>query len=187
MHRTINSLIGYSLEATDGERGKVEDFYFDDQAWIIVYLLVKTRNWLSDRKVLISPVTLIKGTDRSRTFPIKLSRKQIRDSPDSHTDMPSGDPHLRSTDSITGYHIETPDGGRGRLVDFIIDDETWHIKYLVIEMHSWLERKKVILALKHVKEVQWSNSKVLVDITSDRLKNSLGFRETDYAYSETNT
>ena len=59
-----------------------------------------------------------------------------RGSPGNDSDMPSGGSHLRSTDSITGYHIETPDGGRGRLVDFIIDDETWHIKYLVIEMHS---------------------------------------------------
>jgi uncharacterized protein YrrD len=32
------------MEATDGEMGKVEDFYFDDQAWIIVYLIVKTGN-----------------------------------------------------------------------------------------------------------------------------------------------
>jgi hypothetical protein len=122
MHRTINSLIGHSLEATDGERGKVEDFYFDDQAWIIVYLFVKTRNWLSDRKVLISPVTLIKGTDRSRTFPVKLTRKQIRDSPDFDTDIPfpADATHLRSTQSITGYYIETPDGGRNLSVCLLL-------------------------------------------------------------------
>jgi hypothetical protein len=187
MHRTINSLIGHSLEATDGEKGKVEGFYFDDRIWMIEYLIVRTRNWLAGHKVLISPETLIKGTDRSRSFPVNLTRKQIGNSPDIGMDMPSGEPHLRSIHSITGYRIETPDGGRGQLVDFIIDDETWHIKYLVIEMHSWLERKKVILALKHVKEVQWSNAKVLVGITSDRLKNSLGFRESDYSYSETTT
>jgi hypothetical protein len=179
MHRTINSLIGHGLKATDGERGKVEGFYFDGQVWIIVYLIVKTHNWLSGRKVLISTATLIKGTDRSRTFPVNLTRKQIKNSVRS-----GGDPRLRTTHSITGYRIETPDGGRGQLVDFIIDDETWHIKYLVIEIHGWLKRKKVILALNHVKEVRWGMSKLLVDITSDRLKNSLGFHESDYSYSE---
>jgi hypothetical protein len=185
MHRTINSLIGHNLEAIDGEKGKVEDFYFDGRAWIIVYLIVRTRSWLSDRSVLISPATLIKGADRSQTFPVNLTRKQIRRSPEIKTKVPSGASRLRSTESITGYDVETPDGGRGHLVDFIIDDETWHIKYVVIEMHSWLERRRVVLALHHVKEVQWSFSNVLVDITSDRLKNGLGFRESDYSYSET--
>ncbi len=61
MHRNLNSLIGNPVEAMDGEMGKVEEFYFDDQAWIIVYLIVKTGNWLSGRKVLISPVARIRG------------------------------------------------------------------------------------------------------------------------------
>jgi sporulation protein YlmC with PRC-barrel domain len=200
MHRTIKSLTGHSMEAKDGKVGKVRDFYFDDQVWIIVYLIVKTGNWLSGRKVLISPVALIKGTDRSGTFPIKLSREQITNSPDIDTDRPSsvgaahahredaradGDAHLRSAHAVIGYQIVTLDGELGHLRDLIIDDETWHIKYLVIEMHQWVDGKKVILALKHVKEVQWSTSKMLVDLTSDRLKDSSGFRESDFSYSET--
>ncbi len=51
MHRNVNSLIGNPMKGTDGELGKVAEFYFDDQAWIIVYLVVKTGNWLSGRKV----------------------------------------------------------------------------------------------------------------------------------------
>jgi hypothetical protein len=31
MLRNVNSLIGNLMEATDGEMGKVEDFYFDDR------------------------------------------------------------------------------------------------------------------------------------------------------------
>jgi sporulation protein YlmC with PRC-barrel domain len=199
MHRAINSLIGYKMAAMDGKIGKVEDFYFDDQVWIIVYLIVKTGNWLSGRRVLISPVALIKGADRDGTFPVTLTREQIVNGPDIDTDKPSpaeatqfgkedtgtgGDPHLRSTHAITGYYIETPDGELGYLRDIIIDDETWHIKSLVIEMHNCLEGKTAILPLKHVKEVKWSMSRMLVDITSDQLKDSPEFRESDYSYSE---
>src|SRR5580698_11197625 len=89
MHRAISSLIGYKMAAMDGKIGKVEDFYFDDQVWIIVYLIVKTGNWLSGRRVLISPVALIKGTDRHGTFPVTLTREQIVNGPDIHTDKPS--------------------------------------------------------------------------------------------------
>jgi sporulation protein YlmC with PRC-barrel domain len=179
MHRAINSLIGYRLAAMDGKIGKVEDFYFDDQVWIIVYLIVKTGNWLSGRKVLISPVVLIKGADRGGTFPVTLSREEIVSGPDIDSDKP-----LRSTRAITGYYIETPDGELGYLRDLIIDNETWLIESLVIEMNNCLEGKNVILPLKHVKEVRWSMSKMLVDITSDRLKYSPEFRESDYSYSE---
>ena len=53
MKRNINSLIGYHMQATDGKIGKIEDFYLDDETWTIRYLVVKTGNWLSGRKVLI--------------------------------------------------------------------------------------------------------------------------------------
>jgi len=178
MHRAINSLIGYKMAAMDGKIGKVEDFYFDDQVWKIVYLIVKTGNWLSGRKVLISPVALIKGADRDGTFSVSLTREQIVNGPDIDSDKP-----LRSTHAITGYYIETPDGELGYLRDLTIDDETWHIESLVIEMNNCLEGKNVILPLKHVKEVRWSMSKILVDITSDRLKDSPEFRESDYSWS----
>jgi sporulation protein YlmC with PRC-barrel domain len=188
------------MAAVDGKIGKVEDFYFDDQVWIIVYLIVKTGNWLSGRKVLISPVALIKGAVRHRTFPVTLTREQIVNGPDIHTDEPTpaivtqagnedagtgGDPHLRSTHAITDFYIETPDGELGHLRDLIIDDETWHIESLVIEMQNCLEGKQVTLPLKHVKEVRWSMSKILVDITSDRLKDSPEFGESNYSYPET--
>lgn len=59
MERNINSLIGFSMEALDGEIGKVDELYFDDQTWTIRYLIVETGSWLSGRKVLISPTALV--------------------------------------------------------------------------------------------------------------------------------
>jgi PRC-barrel domain len=74
----VNDLIGNRMEGTDGEMGKVEEFYFDDRAWIIVYLLVKTGGWLSGREVLISPDALIKGIRRFGFFPVNLTKEQIK-------------------------------------------------------------------------------------------------------------
>ena len=56
MQHRISSMIGYAIRATDGDLGKVEEFYFDDETWKIRYIVVETGNWLSGRKVLISPV-----------------------------------------------------------------------------------------------------------------------------------
>jgi PRC-barrel domain len=53
--RNANDLRGFKLGARDGELGKVKDFYFDDESWIVRYLIADTGKWLAGRQVLISP------------------------------------------------------------------------------------------------------------------------------------
>jgi hypothetical protein len=47
----------FALAAT-AEIGKFKERYFDDQSWIVHYLVVDSGGWLSHRKVLISPRSL---------------------------------------------------------------------------------------------------------------------------------
>ncbi len=58
MLRNSRNLEGCSIGATDGTIGEVKDLYFDDESWVIRYLVVATGSWLADRKVLISPFAL---------------------------------------------------------------------------------------------------------------------------------
>jgi len=88
MKRNINSLTGYSLKATNGEIGKVKEFYFDDESWTIRYLIVKTGSWLSGREVLLLPRAIINVDWLDRLFSVSLTKKQISDSPDIDTDKP---------------------------------------------------------------------------------------------------
>jgi uncharacterized protein YrrD len=88
MVRNVNSLIGFSMGATDGEIGKVDEFYFDDESWTIRYLVVKTGGWLSERKVLISPIALKTPDWENESFPVKLTKEQVKHSPDIDTQMP---------------------------------------------------------------------------------------------------
>jgi|SRR5579871_663954 len=88
MQRNINSLIGFSMGATDGEIGRVKEFYFDDKTWKIRYLIVKTGNWLSGIEVLISPGAILKNSLMQETFPVDLTKEQIRSSPDIDTNKP---------------------------------------------------------------------------------------------------
>ena len=93
MKRSIKSLIGYSLKETDGEIGKVDEFYFDDLSWTIRYLVVETGNWLSGRKVLISPKALLQPDWENEEFPVRLTKEQIKNSPDIDTDKPVSRQH----------------------------------------------------------------------------------------------
>lgn len=58
MLRNVTHLKGFVIQATDGEIGKVDQFYFDDETWAIRYLVVNTSRWLDGRLVLISPIAL---------------------------------------------------------------------------------------------------------------------------------
>jgi hypothetical protein len=42
MLRTMTDLQDCTIDATDGTIGHVKDFYFDDEAWVIRYLVVDT-------------------------------------------------------------------------------------------------------------------------------------------------
>ncbi len=55
MLRSINDLEGHANGATDGAIGHVKDLYFDDETWVIRYLVVNTSNWWLGHKVLVAP------------------------------------------------------------------------------------------------------------------------------------
>ncbi|TCC96945.1 PRC-barrel domain containing protein [Pedobacter hiemivivus] len=88
MQRNIKSMIGFAMAATDGEIGKVDEFYFDDETWTIRYLIVKTGGWLLERKVLISPAALKEPDWENESFPVNLTKDQVKHSPDIDTEMP---------------------------------------------------------------------------------------------------
>ncbi|MBN2025698.1 MAG: PRC-barrel domain-containing protein [Actinobacteria bacterium] len=89
MMRSVIRLGGYRLQALNGDRiGRVHDFLFDDRTWTVRYLVLRTGGWLSRRKKLISPVALGEPEWSSRTIPVMLSVKQIKESPDISVDKP---------------------------------------------------------------------------------------------------
>ena len=88
MQHTIKSLIGFKMAATDGEIGEVKELYFDDESWVIRYLIVETGNWLFNKKVLIAPQALLAPDWANKNFPVNLTKEQIKSSPDIDTDQP---------------------------------------------------------------------------------------------------
>jgi sporulation protein YlmC with PRC-barrel domain len=81
-----------------------------------------------------------------------------------------GDPHLRSTKEVIGYYIEAKDGDIGHVQDFIIDDQTWAIRYMVIDTINWWPAKKVVIAPQWIERVSWAQSRVYVDLTRESIK-----------------
>jgi len=83
----------------------------------------------------------------------------------------SADSHLRSTDEVTGYHIEAKNGEIGHVEDFIVDDETWAIRYLEVNTRNWWPGRKVLVSPQWIDNVSWPDSKVYVDLKRETIQN----------------
>lgn len=82
MLRSLNEIIHYQLKGIVDEIGHCKDFLFDDRSWVVRYMVVDTKKWLSGgRKVLISPISLGEPDWQNQQFPVLLSRESIEKSP----------------------------------------------------------------------------------------------------------
>jgi hypothetical protein len=228
MLRSLKDIQKYTIEAEDGEIGSVDSFLFDDEFWMVRYIVVDTGQWLSGRKVLVSPMNIEKAFWWEGKVRVSLTKKQVENSPDIDTDKPvsrqnerhwlkyygmmpyweapamgvpplvrpdieivsettskkagkdkmeeeeknSGDSHLRSSKEVLGYHIRASDGEIGHIEDFIAEDDTWFIRYIVVDTRNWLPGRKVLISPQWVEKISWAVHKVHIDLLRDNIKNS---------------
>ncbi|QDL36783.1 PRC-barrel domain containing protein [Rhodoferax sediminis] len=236
MLRSMKSLEDYAIGATDGTVGQVKDFYFDDQTWVVRYLVVDTGTWLANRSVLISPIVINQPDWIKKNFSVSITKAQVKDSPAIDTQKPvsrqhemdhlayygfqyywgggglwgagmypneilpgyegygspaaeraeednayarsqesrqrDDDPHLRSCNAVVGYHIHASDGDIGHVWGLLMDEETWAIRYLVVDTSNWWLGHKVLIAPPWIKDLNWVDGTVSVNLTRQAVKDA---------------
>ena len=80
--------------------------------------------------------------------------------------------HLHMASDVIGYDIQATDGTIGHVDDFIIDDKTLAIRYLIIDTKNWLPGKKVLISPKWIELVSWDESKVFINLLRETIKQS---------------
>lgn len=91
MLEKLTNLTQRKLSATDEPIGKLADFIFDSQSWNVRYIVVDTGTWLSDKKVLVSPLHLVSSMremDSNEPLKFSLTKKQIENCPELDRDAP---------------------------------------------------------------------------------------------------
>ncbi len=79
------------------------------------------------------------------------------------------DPHLRSTHDVIGHHIQAIDAEIGHVKDFVLDDETWEIRYLVIDTKNWGHGKHVLISPRWIDRINSDENKVYVNLCSEEI------------------
>ena len=232
MLMSMKELMGFKIQAKDGEIGDVDDFFFEDDEWATRYMVVQTRPWIFGKKVLLSVLALGNPDRKEKVFPVSLTRKQVKESPDIDVQKPVtrrqevrlhnhygwmtywgslpgnpgsmvlgpppssamettveetgedelarepeleqddyGDPDLQSARDVFGYTIQARDGEIGHLADFLVD-ETWVIRYMIIDTRDWLPGKEVLVPPTWVKSINSEDSEFEVDLSRETVQNS---------------
>jgi uncharacterized protein YrrD len=79
---------------------------------------------------------------------------------------------LRRTKDIWEYTIAAIDTDIGRVHDFYFDDETWTIRYIVVETGVILSGRKVLISPTALQARAWSPLHLWVNLTPDQVKSS---------------
>ncbi len=82
------------------------------------------------------------------------------------------DPHLRSCETVKGYHIHASDGEVGHVSGFLIDEHSWAIQYLVVNTSNWWLGHEVLVAPEWIAEVSWLRAMVTVDLNREQIKSA---------------
>ncbi|MCD8510601.1 MAG: PRC-barrel domain-containing protein [Bacillus sp. (in: Bacteria)] len=230
-----NTIQNFNVQATDDTLGKVKDLYFDEDNWVVRYLVVDTQKWLPGRKVLVSPIGLDKVNYDQKVVQVFASKDQIKDSPtiEEHQAVTRKDefllnyhfgwphywsyydtqriwggyespvhlkeaPHsfdnatltpeqeqdtmLRSVKEIkgdfTGYKIQATDGDIGQVSDFLLDPDTWKLRYFVVDTRNLLPGKFVVLSTDWIEHFDQAEKKVTVDLPKEKIENGPFFELT---------
>ncbi len=88
MLQSVKELYGYSVLSRDGMLGTVDELLFDDEEWVVRYLVVDISDLILNRRVLISTEAVEWVDDRERGIKLKLAGDTILDSPELNNDMP---------------------------------------------------------------------------------------------------
>jgi uncharacterized protein YrrD len=233
----------YAIAGSDGQLGTVNDLLFEDSDWKIRWLVVDTGYWLHGRKVLI-PVSALGHPDPAkREFAVKLTRLQIRQSPDAEKDLPvsrqaerrlydyygwdpywttsyfgggsiaapfvpplfhsgsvprdpgtvdtsqrDGDPHLRSVEVVTGYHVHATDGDIGHVEDFLLDDAKWNFRYIKVDTKNWWPGARVLISPHSIRSIDVAQKRVELNVSRKKVRESPPYdasNTVDGAYDET--
>lgn len=90
-----------------------------------------------------------------------------------------GDPNLRSVAEVTKYHVHAVDGGIGHVEHVLLDVPGWGIRYLVVNTSNWWVGQQVLISPHAVKEIDWSDRSIRLDVTRATVKTSPSWNPSD--------
>src|SRR5579863_584010 len=81
---------------------------------------------------------------------------------------------LEVISALKGYAIEASDGRMGTVGDFLFDDRTWNVRWLVVDTGTWLTERKVLVHPSAIQRTDYERQAFAVDLTKAQVEGSPG-------------
>lgn len=190
-----SAIRGYSVVASDGASGTVDDFIFEDREWTIKWLVVETGTWFAGRKLFVPTSAFGHPDPETKQFSLTMTLAQLADCPagdiaelrDSSTGAhftqgeiaaspaPHSGPHYRSLAVMQQAAVEATDDEVGHADDFLIDPDDWQIKYLVVHTSDWWSGEKILVSSHAIIGIDYMRNILKLDVTRQSVKDGERF------------
>ncbi len=195
---TANRVYGSRLTTCDDKCAQVHDLLFDDRSWRVHYLVARLRQFLSHKDVLLTPEQIEDAVWSARAVRTPLSLIEVQSAPGllSHPPVAKqgeleaarmiaweaywtglfnrvpnfGDPHLRNTRAVTGHRVFGLDSEVGRIDNFVVDDQDWIIRYLVVRLGRYDDSRRVMVDPHLVDAISWQNHSVSIHLAKESIE-----------------
>jgi hypothetical protein len=169
MLRSASRILGYRLSARDGEVGRCVDLLLEPQTWNVRYVVVDAGVRVPGGRVLISPASLRKVEWTSRRWVLDGIRAELESEPSSA-------PALQSLEQLLGFGLDDNDGNVGYVEDLIVDDDSWHCRYLLINGEFRLSGRKALVPTAWLGQLHPSEHRVEAPVPRARIASAPEFR-----------
>ena len=78
---------------------------------------------------------------------------------------------LHKTSFMRGFHILATDGAIGHVEDFLVD-ESWNVRYLVVDTSNWIGGKSVLISSSVIDKVDSPEKKILTTLSRGEIERS---------------
>ena len=91
---------------------------------------------------------------------------------------------LHKLSKLRGFHIHAVDGEIGHVDDFLFDESSWNLRYLVVDTTNWIGGKRVLVSPQVLSKVDTERERIDVSMTKDQIEHSKTIETADIALDE---
>lgn len=78
---------------------------------------------------------------------------------------------FRSLEDLMGASMIAMDGEIGKICNFLFDDQSWKIRYCVVDVGHWLARREVLISMSVIDQPDWKTKTLRARLTKEQLRN----------------
>jgi len=72
--------------------------------------------------------------------------------------------HLRSANELLHYKVQLSNGEQNNILDFLIDDDTWRVKSILLDCGPWFAGMSKEFHLNYISKILWSKQLIYLNV-----------------------